>query len=60
MNRTAIVLLLYYIVLPCTAGCTSQVGPDDLRSNVLLQLLVHLGKRDAFNVLRTQQQVGQT
>ncbi|KAL6746748.1 insulinase-like metalloprotease [Haematococcus lacustris] len=35
-----------------------QVGPDDLRNNALLQLLVHLGKRDAFNILRTQQQLG--
>jgi len=35
-----------------------QVGPDDLRTNALLQLLVHMGKRDAFNTLRTQQQLG--
>ncbi len=34
-----------------------QVGPDSVRSNALLQLLVHMGKRDAFNILRTQQQV---
>ena len=33
------------------------MGPDELRRNALLQLLVHLGKRDAFNELRTQQQV---
>jgi hypothetical protein len=37
-----------------------QVGPDDpeLVRNALLELLVHLSKRDAFNILRTQQQVG--
>mmetsp|Transcript_10931 Transcript_10931/g.29980 ORF Transcript_10931/g.29980 Transcript_10931/m.29980 type:complete len:1056 (-) Transcript_10931:352-3519(-) len=35
-----------------------QVGPDELRTNALLQLLVHMSKRDAFNTLRTQQQLG--
>jgi hypothetical protein len=35
-----------------------QVGPDDLRSNALAGLLVQLSKRDAFNKLRTQQQLG--
>jgi hypothetical protein len=34
-----------------------QVGPDELRTNACLQLLVHMAKRDAFNTLRTQQQV---
>ena len=34
-----------------------QVGPDSLRTNALLQLFVHMSKRDAFNMLRTQQQV---
>lgn len=33
------------------------MGPDCLRTNVLLELLVHMSKRDAFNTLRTQQQV---
>jgi secreted Zn-dependent insulinase-like peptidase len=35
-----------------------QVGPDSLRSNALTGLLVQLAKRDAFNTLRTQQQLG--
>lgn len=35
-----------------------QVGPDSLRSNTLTGLLVQLAKRDAFNTLRTQQQLG--
>jgi secreted Zn-dependent insulinase-like peptidase len=35
-----------------------QVGPDDLRRNALAGLLVQLAKRDAFNTLRTQQQLG--
>ncbi|GAX77819.1 hypothetical protein CEUSTIGMA_g5262.t1 [Chlamydomonas eustigma] len=35
-----------------------QAGPDHLRGNALLQLLVYLSKRDAFHVLRTQQQLG--
>ncbi|GLC45843.1 hypothetical protein PLESTM_001791300 [Pleodorina starrii] len=35
-----------------------QVGPDDLRLNALRSLLVHLAKRDAFNELRTRQQLG--
>lgn len=40
--------------------CThiAQVGPDDLRRNALMQLLVHLAKRDAFYTLRTQEQLG--
>uniref|UniRef100_A0A383VRB5 Peptidase M16 N-terminal domain-containing protein n=1 Tax=Tetradesmus obliquus TaxID=3088 RepID=A0A383VRB5_TETOB len=37
---------------------TYQVGPDDLRRNALAGLLVQLAKRDAFNTLRTQQQLG--
>ncbi|KAG1675762.1 hypothetical protein FOA52_012418 [Chlamydomonas sp. UWO 241] len=37
---------------------TYQVGPDELRRNALHQLLVQLLKRDAFNTLRTQQQLG--
>ncbi|WIA09647.1 hypothetical protein OEZ85_009034 [Tetradesmus obliquus] len=37
---------------------TYQVGPDDLRPNALAGLLVQLAKRDAFNTLRTQQQLG--
>mmetsp|Transcript_15245 Transcript_15245/g.27095 ORF Transcript_15245/g.27095 Transcript_15245/m.27095 type:complete len:1255 (-) Transcript_15245:391-4155(-) len=35
-----------------------QIGPDELKTNVLSQLLVHLAKRDAFHELRTQQQLG--
>lgn len=35
-----------------------QVGPDNLRRNALAGLLVQLAKRDAFNTLRTQQQLG--
>jgi secreted Zn-dependent insulinase-like peptidase len=35
-----------------------QVGPDDLRRNALAGLLVQLAKRDAFNTLRTEQQLG--
>lgn len=42
---------------PCVSCMRVQVGPDDLTLNALLQLLVHLAKRDAFNILRTQQQV---
>ena len=42
---------------PPSPSLPLQVGPDELRRNALLQLLVHLGKRDAFNELRTQQQV---
>jgi secreted Zn-dependent insulinase-like peptidase len=34
------------------------VGPDHLKTNALLQLLVQLGKRDAFYTLRTQEQLG--
>lgn len=34
-----------------------QVGPNEVRRNALLQLLMHIGKRDAFAILRTQQQV---
>jgi hypothetical protein len=36
----------------------AQIGPDDLHSNALAGLLVQLCKRDAFNALRTQQQLG--
>ena len=55
-------LLLKYIKMPFCPFFPAipplpQVGPDDLHRNALLQLLVHLGKRDAFNELRTQQQV---
>lgn len=35
-----------------------QVGPDDLRSNALAQLLVQCIKRDAFHTLRTVEQLG--
>jgi secreted Zn-dependent insulinase-like peptidase len=43
----------------CNAPCCGvQVGPDDLRRNALAGLLVQLAKRDAFNTLRTQQQLG--
>lgn len=41
----------------CDDHVHEQVGPDDLHTNALLQLLVHMSKRDAFNTLRTQQQV---
>jgi secreted Zn-dependent insulinase-like peptidase len=46
--------------LAAAAGycCCCQVGPDDLRRNALTALLVQLAKRDAFNTLRTQQQLG--
>jgi len=44
--------------LTSARALSTQVGPDDLRTNALLQLLVHMSKRDAFNILRTQQQVG--
>lgn len=37
---------------------TFQVGPDALATNALAQLLVQLGKRDAFYQLRTQEQLG--
>lgn len=40
------------------APCRLQVGPDDLNRNALTALLVQLAKRDAFNTLRTQQQLG--
>jgi secreted Zn-dependent insulinase-like peptidase len=40
------------------ADCAVQVGPDELRRNALTGLLVQLAKRDAFNTLRTQQQLG--
>ena len=46
------------VLIPALPHChLKQVGPGNLRENALLQLLVHLGKRDAFNELRTQQQV---
>ena len=35
-----------------------QVGPDGPVRNALAGLLVQLAKRDAFNTLRTQQQLG--
>jgi secreted Zn-dependent insulinase-like peptidase len=38
--------------------CCVQVGREDLRRNALAGLLVQLAKRDAFNTLRTQQQLG--
>ena len=37
---------------------TYQVGPDQERSNALVELLVHCAKRDVFHVLRTQEQLG--
>lgn len=37
---------------------TYQVGPDEARSNALVDLLVHCAKRDVFHVLRTQEQLG--
>lgn len=37
---------------------TYQVGPDEERSNALVDLLVHCAKRDVFHVLRTQEQLG--
>jgi hypothetical protein len=42
----------------CCLFAHVQVGPDDLRRNALAGLLVQLAKRDAFNTLRTQQQLG--
>ena len=43
----------------CILLCTClQVGPDDLRRNALLQLLVQAAKRDAFHTLRTVEQLG--
>ena len=35
-----------------------QVGMDRPRSNALCELLVHCGQREAFHVLRTQEQLG--
>lgn len=35
-----------------------QVGPDDLPRNALSQLLLHVGKREAFYQLRTVEQLG--
>jgi len=35
-----------------------QVGPDSARTNALSELLVHIGKRDAFYQLRTVEQLG--
>ena len=37
---------------------TYQVGPDEQRSNALVDLLVHCAKRDVFHMLRTQEQLG--
>ena len=37
---------------------TYQVGPDEARSNALVDLLVHCAKRHVFHVLRTQEQLG--
>lgn len=44
-----------------TSGCAcvgAQVGPDDLRRNALVELLVQCCKRDAFHTLRTVEQLG--
>ena len=38
--------------------CGMQAGLDDPVRNVLCELLVHCAHRDAFHVLRTQQQLG--
>ncbi|KAK9834702.1 hypothetical protein WJX74_008107 [Apatococcus lobatus] len=35
-----------------------QVGPDDIRRNAMMQLLVHIGRPQSFNTLRTQEQLG--
>lgn len=35
-----------------------QVGPDDPATNALAELLVHIGRRDAFYQLRTVEQLG--
>jgi insulysin len=35
-----------------------QVGPDELRANVLAELVTQIGKRDAFYQLRTVEQLG--
>lgn len=35
-----------------------QIGPDDLRTNTLAELVVQALKRDAFSTLRTKQQLG--
>lgn len=35
-----------------------QIGPDDTLSNALADLVAHVGQREAFNTLRTQEQLG--
>ena len=35
-----------------------QIGQDNLKTNVLCELLVHIGKREAFYQLRTVEQLG--
>lgn len=46
------------VTLLCCCFPVPQVGPDELGRNALTGLLVQLAKRDAFNTLRTQQQLG--
>ncbi len=37
---------------------TLQAGPDELRRNALVSLLVQCTKREAFHTLRTVEQLG--
>ncbi len=34
------------------------MGPDDFHTNLLLELFIHIAKRDAFHQLRTVEQLG--
>ena len=41
-----------------TTPDTLQAGPDELRRNALVRLLVQCTKREAFHTLRTVEQLG--
>lgn len=45
-------------LLPRSALALLQVGPDDLRTNALAELVAAIGSRDAFHQLRTVEQLG--
>ena len=42
--------------MACSITC--QVGPDEVRSNALVEALAQLARRAAFNQLRTVEQLG--